>query len=80
MIYSQLYLITTFDPHATYPSINRSYLCSLPTQTMNNPYLYPEDAPWTDEYQELKEIRSQRNYPRAFDDEEEFLEALYNVI
>lgn len=24
---------------------------------MNHPYLYPDEAPWTDDYQELKEIR-----------------------
>lgn len=25
---------------------------------MNHPYLYPDEAPWTDDYQELKEIRA----------------------
>ena len=46
---------------------------------MNHPYIFPDEAPWTEDYKELQEIR-QRNYPRAFDDEEEFLDALYNVI
>lgn len=69
-----------FDPDSTYPRINRSDLCSLLSQTMNNPYLYPDEAEWTDDYQELRDIRAQRNFPRAFDDEEEFLDALFGVI
>lgn len=47
---------------------------------MNHPYLYPDQAPWTEDYQELKEIRERRRYPNSFDDEEEFLDALFNVI
>ena len=46
---------------------------------MNHPYLFPDQAPWTDEYKELHQER-ERYYPRAFDDEEEFLDALYNVV
>lgn len=47
---------------------------------MNNPYLYPDQAEWHEDYQELRDIRAQRNYPRAFDDEEEFLDALFWVV
>lgn len=53
---------------------------------MNHPYMYPDEAPWTDDYQELKEARRMYNnahgygYPRSFDDEEEFLDALYGVV
>lgn len=46
---------------------------------MNHLYLYPDQADWTEDYQDLKETR-ERNYPRAFDDEEEFMDALYGVI
>ncbi len=28
---------------------------------MNHPYLYPDQAPWTDDYQELRLIRNLRN-------------------
>jgi hypothetical protein len=28
---------------------------------MNHPYLYPDEAPWTDDYQELRLIRKLRN-------------------
>ena len=47
---------------------------------MNHPYLYPDQAEWTEDYQELKEIRAHRSIPRAFDDEEDFLDALYGVV
>lgn len=47
---------------------------------MNHPYMFPDEAPWTEDYYELKEIRSQRQFPRAFDDEEEFFDALYGVV
>ena len=47
---------------------------------MNHPYLFPDQAEWTDDFQELQDIRAQRNYPRAFDDEEEFLDALFWVV
>ena len=46
---------------------------------MNHPYLYPDQAEWTEDYQDLMETR-ERNYPRAFDDEEEFLDALFWVV
>lgn len=80
MISLTVCLILPFDPHTTASRFNRSHLCSLLSQTMNNPYLYPDQCEWCDEHQELKEIRSQRNYPRAFDDEEEFLDALFWVV
>lgn len=73
-------LILPFDPHTTDTRNHCSYSCPLLSQTMNNPYLYPDQCEWCDEHQELKEIRSQRNYPRAFDDEDEFMDALYDVI
>jgi hypothetical protein len=47
---------------------------------MNHPYMFPDEAPWTEDYHELREIRRERNYPRAFEDEEEFLDALYGVV
>jgi hypothetical protein len=72
-------LIQPFDPHTTDSRINRAHLCSLLSQTMNHPYLYPDQAEWTEDYQDLKETR-ERNYPRAFDDEEEFLDALFWVV
>lgn len=28
---------------------------------MNHPYLYPDQAPWTDDYYELRQIRTLRN-------------------
>jgi len=28
---------------------------------VNHPYLYPDEAPWTDDYQELRLIRTLRN-------------------
>lgn len=46
---------------------------------MNHPYMFPEDAPWTDEHKDAKETR-ERYFPRAFDDEEEYLDALYGVV
>lgn len=80
MISLTVCLILPFDPHTTDPRINCTDLCSLLTQTMTYPYLYPDQCEWRDEYQELKEIRSQQNYPRAFDDEDEFMDALYGVV
>jgi len=45
---------------------------------MNHPYLYPDQAPWTDEYRDKMETISKgRCFPDAFDDEEEFMDALY---
>lgn len=71
---------TLFDPHTTDPRINCTDPCPLLSKEMNHPYLYPDEAPWTEDYQELRDIRAQRNYPRAFDDEEEFLDALFWVV
>ena len=80
MISLVVYLIQPFDSHTTASRINCTDLCSLLSQTMNHPYLFPEDAEWTEEFQELRDIRAQRHYPRAFDDEEEFLDALFWVV
>lgn len=30
---------------------------------MNHPYLYPDEAPWTDDYYELRQIRSHSYSP-----------------
>ena len=54
-------LILPFDPHTTTPCINRPYLCPLLSQTMNHPYMFPEDAPWTEEHYELKALRCRPN-------------------
>ena len=27
---------------------------------MNHPYLFPDEAPWTEDYQELREIRTHK--------------------
>jgi hypothetical protein len=27
---------------------------------MNHPYLYPDEAPWTEEYQDLRELRTHK--------------------
>lgn len=79
MISLTVCLILPFDPHTTDPRNHCSYSCSLFSQTMNHPYLYPDQADWTEDYQDLKETR-ERNYPRAFDDEDEFMDALYGVV
>lgn len=50
-------LILPFDPHTTATRINCPYLCPLLSKEMNHPYLFPEDAPWTEEYYELKALR-----------------------
>lgn len=43
--------------------------------------MFPEDAPWTEDHKDyIETIDVRRGYPRAFDDEEEFLDALYGVI
>jgi len=38
---------------------------------MNHPYLYPDEAPWTDDYHELLEIR----WHRAFSSIDAYLNA-----
>lgn len=50
-------LILPFDPHTTDPRNHRPYLCSLLPQTMNHPYLYPDQADWTEEYADLQNVR-----------------------
>jgi hypothetical protein len=52
-------LILPFDPHTASPRNHRSHLCPLLSQTMNHPYLYPDQAEWTEEFQELHSLRSQ---------------------
>jgi hypothetical protein len=48
---------------------------------MNHPYLYPDQAPWTEEYRDkIETINQGRGFPDAFEDEEEFLDALYGVV
>lgn len=39
---------------------------------MNHPYLYPDQAPWTEDYQELRQIlRFKYGIPRDDDDAHE---------
>lgn len=48
---------------------------------MNHPYMFPDEAPWTDEYlDKLETINKGRGFPDAFDDEDDFLDALYGVV
>jgi|694.fasta_scaffold26489_5 hypothetical protein len=48
---------------------------------MNHPYMFPDEAPWTEEHRDkIETINQGRGYPNAFDDEEEFLDALYGVV
>ena len=52
---------------------------------MNHPYLYPDEAEWTDDYRDLQAIRMLHhqgvaNIPKAFEDLIEFEDALYGVI
>jgi len=52
---------------------------------MNHPYLYPDEAEWTDDYKELHTIRALRrqgvaDIPKAFEDLIEFEDALYGVV
>lgn len=41
---------------------------------MNHPYLYPDEAPWTEDYQELQEIR----WYHAFSSVDAYLNATNN--
>ena len=59
MISLTVCLILPFDPHTTNPRNHCSYSCSLLSQTMNNPYLYPDQAEWHEDYEELRSLRSQ---------------------
>lgn len=52
-----VYLILPFDPHTTDPRNRCANCCPLLSQTMNNPYLYPDQAEWTEEYADLKHVR-----------------------
>lgn len=55
-------LILPFDPHTTTACVNRSHLCPLsPKQTVNHPYMFPDEAPWTEDYHELKALRQRHN-------------------
>lgn len=52
---------------------------------MNHPYLYPDEAEWTDDYRDLQAIRMLHrqgvaDIPKAFEDLIEFEDALYGVI
>lgn len=52
---------------------------------MNHPYLYPDEAPWTEDYEELRAIRrlhrrGVEEIPKAFEDLIEFEDALFGVI
>ena len=53
-------LILPFDPNATNPCADCAHLCPLLTQTMNHPYMFPDEAPWTEDYYELRNIRMVR--------------------
>lgn len=61
MISLAVCLIQPFDPNSTDPCVNRSYPCSLLPKEMNHPYMFPDEAPWTDDYYELKALRSRPN-------------------
>lgn len=54
-------LIQPFDPHSTNTRNYRSDLCSLLSKEMNHPYMFPDEAPWTEDYHELKALRSRPN-------------------
>jgi hypothetical protein len=74
-------LLRPVDPSPATPSASRPTNCSTSEATMNHPYMFPEDAPWTDEYlDKLETINKGRGFPDAFDDEEEFLDALFWVV
>ncbi len=48
---------------------------------MNHPYMFPDEAPWTDEYRDkIESLNRGRGFPDAFDDEDEFFDALFWVV
>jgi hypothetical protein len=36
---------------------------------MNHPYLYPDQAPWTDDYYELRAIRNRKRHDDSYEDD-----------
>lgn len=38
---------------------------------MNHPYLFPDEAPWTEDYQELREIRTHKRDQDDLPDDED---------
>lgn len=57
MISLALYLTLPFDSPFTTPRNCCAHLFSLPSQTMNNHYLYPDQCEWMEDYQDLKRAR-----------------------
>ncbi len=53
-------LMVPFDPHASTTCHHCPFHFTSLSKKMNHPYMFPENAPWTDEYKELKEIRRVR--------------------
>ena len=53
--------ILPFDPYPSYPCVNRANPCHLLSKEVNHPYMFPDEAPWTDDYHELKALRTRHN-------------------
>ena len=61
MISLAVCLILPFDSNFTDPCVNCAHLCPLLSKEVNHPYMFPDEAPWTDDYYELKALRTRHN-------------------